>query len=143
MYDRPNAEELIDAAVMHFQKNIIPVVKNDPKLYFQTLVAINVLTIARRDIIERAGHLQAEWQRLQELLGITDEIPATAAEFEVKVADYNRRLCEEIRAGAYDMAPQNRSLFQHLMQTVREQLTVDNPKYLVLVDQEDATGSKS
>ena len=50
MIDRPTLAELIDAARMHMETNVIPAVREDRKLYFRTLVAINVLKIAEREL---------------------------------------------------------------------------------------------
>jgi len=50
VYDRPDVSELIDAVRQHLEQQVIPAVKDDPKLYFQTLVAANVLKIAGRDL---------------------------------------------------------------------------------------------
>lgn len=131
MYDRPTAQELIEAARMHLEQAIIPAVKADRKLYFQTLVAINVLKIVEREMELGADHLQAEWDRISALgehLTHTD------------LPDANRMLSEEIRQGKHDIA--NRNLFDHLKQTVVEQLQVANPRYLQKIAAEDADPSR-
>ena len=45
MYDHPTAAELIAAAHMQLEQQVIPTI-TEPRLRFQTLVAANVLAIA-------------------------------------------------------------------------------------------------
>ena len=46
MYDRPDARDLLEAAWLHLEKHVVPLVSNDRKVYVQTLAAINLLTMA-------------------------------------------------------------------------------------------------
>ncbi|HRL13218.1 MAG TPA: DUF6285 domain-containing protein, partial [Aggregatilineales bacterium] len=50
MYDRPSAQALVEAARQHLENRVIAAVKGDPKLYFETLVAVNVLRIVEREL---------------------------------------------------------------------------------------------
>ncbi|MDL1885067.1 hypothetical protein FBR01_15630, partial [Anaerolineae bacterium CFX8] len=60
MYDRPTLSELLDAVRAHLEENIIPLLKDDRKLYYQTLVAVNALRIDGRELPMNALHLQDE-----------------------------------------------------------------------------------
>jgi hypothetical protein len=51
-YDRPDALELLEAVTEFLGEEILPVVE-DPRLRFRTLVALNALGIANREL--RAG----------------------------------------------------------------------------------------
>jgi hypothetical protein len=128
MYDHPTAAELIAAARMHLEQQVIPALA-EPRLRFQTLVAANVLAIVERELALGEEHLAAAWRRLAELEGSVPEEPA-GAELRAAVAEGTRRLCERIRAGDYDAGPQRGALLAHLRRTVEEQLVVANPRYL-------------
>jgi hypothetical protein len=138
MYDRPTAAELIEAARLHLEQQVIPVAKAaHHKLYFQTLVAINVMKIVERELALSSGHRRAEWSRLNMLLGEQPQ-PNDIATFDAALADRNAQLCTAIRAGAYD---DNRAVFSHLKATTSEQLEVANPKFLATLASEDAADS--
>jgi len=138
MYDRPDLNELLDAVRMHLEDQVIPVVKPDPRLYFHTLVAINLLKIAGRELKYRDAHLQAAWQRLNALEDTDKAMPADAQEALDALALRNDGLCEAIRAGAYDAEARRTALFEHLLQSTHEQLEVASPRHLQIIQQEDA-----
>jgi hypothetical protein len=134
MYDRPTAAELIEAARQHLEMNVIPAVKDiNHKLYFQTLVAVNVLRIVEREMALSTSHERAEWARLDAFLSALP-LPDSREGWEAGLAQRNAALCAEIRAGNYDT---DQVLFEHLMATTQAQLEVANPKYLQAVMAED------
>jgi hypothetical protein len=133
MYDRPTASELLDAARMHLEQQVIPAVRADPKLYFQTLVAINVLKIVGREIALGDSHAAAEWAGLNMLEGKAIELPTPLSTLNTALASRNQALCAAIRAGDYDEPQKKAALFSHLMMTTAAQLEVANPKFLQTV----------
>ncbi len=136
MYDRPNLPELIDAVRLHLETNVIPAVKSDPKLYFQTLVAINVLKIAQRETQLSWAHLRAEWDSLNALEAEDHHLPADPLDALTALDARNLILCEDIRQGLYD--DRRDALFQHLIAVTCAQLEVANPKFLQTITAEDA-----
>jgi hypothetical protein len=130
MYDRPTAQELLDAARTHLETHVIPVIKGDRKLYFQTLVAINVLRIVERELGHYEAHLGAEWSRLRDLLQLDTPIPNNQRGLMTEVVAQNHLLAEAIRAGEYDSS---QALFDHLKATTTEQLEVANPLFLMKI----------
>lgn len=135
MYDRPTANELITAARSHIETNILPLAKtHNFKLYFQTLVAVNVMRIVGRELEWDDQHRQQYGARLQALLG-ADAPVTTATPLQAHLAEANTILCQQIRAGERD---NDDVLFDHLLQTSIEQLTVANPKFLATLAEEDA-----
>lgn len=133
MYDRPTAQELLAAACQHIEQELLPLAKNTNfKLYFQSLVALNVLRIVERELQYRSTHLQAEWSRLNMLLS-GEAAPSSESALIERLAQRNQSLCEQIRAGAFDT---NRALFEHLKASSIEQLQVANPKFLQALAQE-------
>lgn len=137
MYDRPTASELIEAARQHLEMNVIPAVKDiNHKLYFQTLVAINVLRIVEREMALSTTHERANWERLDALLGPKKQ-PDSREGWEAALSHRNAALCAAIRDGHYD---DDEALFAHLMASTREQLEVANPKYLQALAAEEGAG---
>src|SRR4051794_30099682 len=107
MFDHPTAAELIAAARMQLEQQVIPSIA-EPRLRFQTLVAANVLAIVERELTTGAAHLAATWQRAASLLGDIAEQPAGEM-LRAAVTMQARQLCEGIRAGVYDDEPQRQA----------------------------------
>ncbi|MBC8100104.1 MAG: hypothetical protein H7Y11_11725 [Armatimonadetes bacterium] len=141
MYDRPNLTELIDAARLHLEQQIIPAVRADPKLYFQTLVAINVLKIAMRELELAPAHAYAEWVGLNTLRGVEITPSADVRQLQSELHSRNHLLCQQIRAGDYDAAEPSAALLQHIKMTTIAQLEAANPKFLQGLAKEDASGA--
>lgn len=139
MYDRPSATELIDAVRSHLEQAVLPLAKaTNHKLYFQTLVAVNVLKIVEREWQLADGHGRAEWARLNDLEGVATPPPVEPAALAAALAQRNAALCAAIRRGDYDADPR---LLRHVMATATEALQVANPKFLAaLAEEESARG---
>lgn len=138
MYDRPTVAELLDAVRKYLGEQIIPVVKDDRKLNYQTHIAINVLRIIERQMSTGMGQVRDEWLRLNHVQGATNPSPTDSAEALTALTERNRKLCQEISAGRYDYMPQRAALYEHLLATVRVQLEVANPDFLEALAKEDA-----
>ena len=128
MYDHPTAAELIAAARMQLEQQVIPSIA-EPRLRFQTLVAANVLAIVERELAAGEAYLAAAWQRAADLQGDAADQPAGEM-LRADVASQARRLCEDIRAGIYDDRLRHQALLAHLRRTAEEELAVANPRYL-------------
>jgi hypothetical protein len=139
MYDRPHLNELIEAARLHLEQAIIPSVQGDGRLYFQTLVAINVLKIAERELELGQVHAQAEWQGLNALAPGPDPLPTDLSSLHTKLEERNEMLSKAIRRGEYDDKEQWEKLFAHVKVTTIAQLEVANPRFLKALAVEDGT----
>lgn len=153
MYDRPNLQELIDAARLHLEQAVVPAVQSDPRLYFQTLVAINVLKIAERELRLGQSHAQAEWHGLNALeYPETDTGSPTPAAQEPpyhepmpqdlhavheSISKRNQNLSQAVRRGEYDAVERWNKLFAHVKVTTIAQLEVSNPRFLKNLAVED------
>ncbi len=134
MNDRPHLHELIEATRAHLEQVLVPLAKaTHHKVYFQTLVAVNVLKIAERETRLGDAHARAEWSRLNMLLGDAP-MPDTPQSLLSAIEARNDTLCAMIREGRYD---EHNALFSHLKSTTLEQLTIANPKYLANLHAED------
>lgn len=138
MYDRPTLLELIDAVRAHMENHVAPTLKSDAKLYFQTLVAVNLLRVAERELLLRDDHLRAEWERVNSYSETPLPLPADSEAAYGVLSRRYETLCEGIRRGEFDENIPRAVLFAHLMATTREQLEVATPRYLQLLEQEDA-----
>jgi hypothetical protein len=134
MYDYPTAAELIAAARMQLEQQVIPAL-GEPRLRFQTLVAANVLAIVERELAGGEGHLAAAWRRMGGLLGERDGGPPAGPALRAAVGQRGQALCAAIRAGAFDEPVAERALLAHLRQAAEEELAVSNPRYLERVRQ--------
>jgi Domain of unknown function (DUF6285) len=137
MYDRPTMMELLNAVRNHLETQVIPEIRDDRKLYYQTLVAINVLRIIDREMQTGVEQLREEWMRLNFVQGVDTLLPSESSKAHDALAERNRKLCEEIDGGRYDYLPQRAALYEHLMVTTRQQLEVSNPKFLEALAAED------
>lgn len=126
MNNRPNASELLAIARAIFTAEILPALPK--KLRYSALMIANALAIARREIEAGDAPLRAEFERLTMLLS---EIPreVTGEALPAALADYNRRLASQIRAGRFDRE-ERAVLLEHLRKTTEEKLAVSNPKAL-------------
>ncbi len=140
MYDQPVLIELLDAVRAHLETEIAPLLKDGEqrKRYYQTLVAVNVLRIAGRELTMSAEHLLAEWARLNYIQQLDTPLPADPPAARAELAERNRKLCMQINEGDFDRMPQKAALFEHLLATTIEQLQVANPRFLQALALEDA-----
>jgi hypothetical protein len=128
MFDHPTAAELIAAARMQLEQQVIPSIA-EPRLRFQTLVAANVLAIVERELAAGEALLAAAWRRMDKLERSGAEQPAGEA-LRAAVEAQTRRLCQDIRAGNYDDGPARQALLAHLRHTAEQELAVANPRFL-------------
>lgn len=135
MHDQPSAGALIAAVRQHLETAVLPTI-DDQRLRFQTLVAAHVLSVVERELELGDEQLQAEWQRLDTLLHEEQQLPPSHAERAAALQARNRRLCELIRAGAFDQDSEQDALWQHLQQSAVAKLAVANPKFLARMQRE-------
>lgn len=127
MTDRPDLNALLEAVQSHLERNVLPAVRTEQRLYFQTLVALNLLRIGQREISHKAELLRDEWLAINELRG--EEISAPEREDHLASELDVRRtaLAAEIREGKYDRPEQAAHLQGYLDRTVHAQLALNNP----------------
>jgi hypothetical protein len=128
MYDDPDLKSLLQAVRDHLEANVIPAVRSDNKLYFQTLVAVNVLTIGQRELEHQQEHAYAEWESLNQLDGSCDPPPDSFDELKSVLTKRNADLALAIRRGDYDQKAEK--LARYLQQCVVQKLQVANPRFL-------------
>jgi len=137
MNDRPNTAELIAAARLYLEQELIPTL-TDARLRFQTLVAANVLAIAERDLATEEAHLVEEWRQLSKLLNLADTVPEQLSALRQGVLEKNRLLRQGILAGDFDEQSRFLGLCRQLRTIVERKLEVANPRYLAGIRSERA-----
>lgn len=135
MYDQPNAQELIEAVQAHLEQSVIPAVRQNRKLYFQTLVAINVLKIVNRELDLSEKHLAQSWASLNVVQNSDEPLPESSHEAHERIKARNKALCQAIRQGQYS-GEQWKLLFEHIESVTIKQLEVANPKFLQVLQAE-------
>jgi hypothetical protein len=125
MNDRPTAPELLSAARVFLESELLPTL-TDARLRFQTLVTANVLAIVERELLAEEEHLLAEWQTLAP----GEPVPSRLAELRQAARAANERLCEQVRRGEFDEPERFRALCMEMRVMVERKLEVANPRYL-------------
>ncbi|MER3451728.1 MAG: hypothetical protein C4300_06705 [Thermus sp.] len=111
--DRPCADELLEALGEFLEQELLPSL-SDLRLRFQTLVALNALAIARREVAWGAALEEEDRQDLALLLGV-----------EAPLHDLMGLLAQRIRNGE---APEG--TFAFLKAHIARKLKVASPRYL-------------
>jgi len=113
MQEKPDREELLAAISAFLMGELKPTV-TDARLSFRVLIAANLAQIVSNELREAPRHEAAERERLRQLLPdvATDDLRALQSE-----------LARRLRAGTVD-ATRARA---HLIETLRDQLAVNNP----------------
>lgn len=127
MQDRPTSSELLEAVQHFLETDAIPSLEGTKK--FHARVAANVLAIVRRELESEDTSLQAEWNRLDRLLGAAP-VPAQRHELRARLQQRTAELAERIRHGEADAGDRRAAVLAHVRQTVVDKLAVANPKFL-------------
>ncbi len=114
--DRPNPVEILQAIEGFLQEKVAPQV--DKHTQFHLKVTANLLRLLQREWNQAGAQDQAELARLQALLHSRSD----------DLAALNVQLCDAIREGKVALG--NADLLDHLQQSTRAKLAIDNPKYL-------------
>ena len=125
MQDAPNIQELIKAVRSFLEKKAMPELKGHTA--FHARVAANALAIVERELELGPSAETDERQRLMTLLNL-----------EGSTEEMNVKLAELIRSG--DMDLETPGLKEHLWQTTKDKLAIDQPNYSGLrnaLDEED------
>ena len=113
MTSHPTADELLQA-VSGFIERIAPTL--DDRDVFLARVAVNALSVVRREMTARPKVEAAAAARLQELLHIGGDF-----------AVLNGALCDAIRSGLFDQ--DEGELLSHLRALAIDQVGIDQPTY--------------
>jgi hypothetical protein len=125
MQDRPTQREMVEAAREFFEREILPTV-TDPRLRFRTLVALNALGIAEREMFAGDVFVDEELRGLRALLGGSDApFPESRAAKEAEAWASRKALAATIRAGT---APEGTAAF--LKASIGWKLAIASPRFV-------------
>jgi hypothetical protein len=114
MMDQPSMLELVTAVRDFIEQRAMPELKGHTA--FHARVAANALGIVARELEHGGASAEAERARLAALLG-----------HDGALMDLNRALCAAIRDGR--IGPGTPGLTDHLAQTTRDKVAIDQPNY--------------
>jgi hypothetical protein len=117
LHDRPTIAEIL-AAVREYLSGEVAA-SSDRRARFRALIAANVLGIAERELASSAEDAAFEDRHLR-ALGYADG----------SADERRRKLCAEIRSGAYDEPSRFAPALAFARETVARKLGVSNPRYL-------------
>lgn len=124
MQDRPTTRELVEAARELFERELLPTI-TDPRLRFRTLVALNALGIAEREMFAGDVFVDEELRALRALLATPEApFPESRAAKEAEAWSLRKALSAAIREGT---APAGTSAF--LRSSVAWKLSVCSPRF--------------
>lgn len=124
MQDRPTTRELVEAARELIEREVLPTI-SDPRLRFRTLVALNALGIAEREMFAEDVFVDEELSGLRALLGIkSGQLPQGRAGKEAEAWSLRKELSARIREGR---APEGTGAF--LRSSVGHKLAIASPRF--------------
>jgi uncharacterized protein DUF6285 len=114
MMDQPSIRELVDAVRSFLETRAMPELSGHTA--FHARVAANALSIVVRQLDQSGKSDADELKRLQALTGRNGALD-----------ELNRELCRRIRNGEFTL--ETPGLAQHLEQSTRDKVTIDQPNY--------------
>lgn len=124
MQDRPTTREMIEAAREFFEREVLPTI-TDPRLRFRTLVALNALGIAEREMFAGDVFVDEELRGLRALLGAAEApLPESRISKEAEAWALRKELAARIRAGS---TPEGTGAF--LRSSIGQKLAISSPRF--------------
>jgi len=112
--DQPTMRELVEAVREFLETRVMPELKGHTA--FHGRVAANALAIVSRELEQGGRAAHEEIARLKPLLGRDGTLD-----------ELNRELCRRIRTGEFTL--ETPALSEHLEQTTRDKVAIDQPGY--------------
>jgi hypothetical protein len=112
--NRPTRDELLEAVAEFLENRVMP--KLDKHTAFHTRVAVNVLSIVRRELATGPTLDAEELERLEKVLGRQGTLD-----------ELNAELCDRVRSG--DLDNRHPELMEHLFRTTMGKVSIDQPNY--------------
>ena len=146
MQDKPTSTELLEAIQDFLMKEIMPTVKDKDLLSFKTIISWNMLGVIIREIKQEEPLLSKEFSSIIPLLGekeknLLSQNPKLS-NFNLNSPDLselsliekkeillkaNELLAKTIREEK--ILPSNKEVYHHIMETLKDKLSISNPRY--------------
>lgn len=127
MQDRPTVLEYLQAVTHFLDEEAVPNLTGSRQFYGR--VAANVLRAVIRELEHEEEHLDAEWERLNQLLPPMER-PSSQSVLRQAIQQRTQDLCQRIRGGEADAGPYREQVLAHVRESVREKLLVNNPHWV-------------
>jgi uncharacterized protein DUF6285 len=125
MNNLPGGADLLSIARDTLLSELLPLASGDAR--YALLMVANAIAIASREAEAGDAPARSALTRLEKLYGET----RSGAALEPALAELERRLAHDIRAGVFDTHDdRQRALLAHLRESVLERLRISNPKSL-------------
>src|SRR5712692_5824845 len=130
MSEHPDARDLLVTARETLLQKLLPSLPQE--LRYEALMVANSMAVAAREAELEEDTVRAELTGLAQLLPLVSvPDPTDFDAVATTVAEANRRLSQNIRAGAYDRdTAKIAALLGHLREITRRKLAISNPKAL-------------
>ena len=123
MNNLPGGADLLWIARETLLSELLPLTSGDAR--YALLMVANAIAIAAREAQAGDAPAKSAVARLEKLYG---ESPSADA-LESRLSEYERRLAQDIRAGAFDAHDdRQRALLTHLRESVLARLRISSPK---------------
>jgi hypothetical protein len=124
----PYGSDLLSIARDTLIRELLPLAADDAK--YSLLMVANAMAIASRELAMGDTAEVAALARLDTLYG-GPQRELSGSALRAAIAEYERRLAQDIRAGRFDADDERqRAMFEHLQEDVAVRLRVSNPKSL-------------
>jgi hypothetical protein len=128
MNNLPGGPELLTIAREALMADLLPLAHGDAR--YTLLMVANAMAIAAREAADGDAQAQARLSRLEKLYGETSGA-RSGADLESQLAEHERRLAQDIRAGRFDANDdRQRAMLEYLRESVAARLRISNPKAL-------------
>ena len=129
MTERPRADELLNEARRNLLDVLLPLLPADRR--YDGLMVANAMAIASREASLGQDLMRQDVRGLAMLLGSPDAPGEASAEHRDGRRELERRLAQDIRAGAYDApGPRRDAVRAYLRESTEGRVRVSNPKAL-------------
>ena len=135
MQDRPSVDKLLAGVSRFLSEQILPGVE-DRGQAFRLKVALYILATAQRELALSDTHNSREWASLLNLIGEDGPLPMERARRREEFDRLNAELASQIRAGGREG---DEAVYAHLMETLREKLSVVQPRFDLRMECETPT----
>jgi hypothetical protein len=126
MQDKPDKQMLLQAISEFLLTEVKPAI-TESRLSFRVLIAANLAQVVAKELVEEDGQEARELERLRVLLRDLHVEPAVdRPAMQRQVLHLNRELAQRLREGSIAGAQLDETR-RHLLTTLREKLSVNNP----------------
>jgi hypothetical protein len=126
MQDKPDKQMLLQAISEFLLTEVKPAI-TESRLSFRVLIAANLAQVVAKELVEGDGQEARELERLRVLLSdVAGEPAVDRPAIQRQVLQLNGELARRLRAGSLAGAQLDETR-RHLLTTLREKLSVNNP----------------